>query len=235
MGLFDRKRREVREDAEAGTLSPGAADVLNAIGAHLDLVNSVQAHIARHYGEPFGVMRQSNRDDAIDMHVMPATEDRPRATVITSGMSRRAQPGAPEKYARVELVITLPPDWPLEMSALEDERHWWPFRLLQNLSHLPHAQNTWLGVGDTIPHGDPPQSYADNTDLCCALILQPFLTPQGFNTLQVGDQTVQFLAVVPLYHAEWQYKLDHGTQEFFGRLADGMVTETIDPTRPSTV
>ena len=96
-------------------------------------------------------LRQSPSDDAIDMHVMPPADDRPRATVITSGMSRWPMQGAPENYARAELVIALPPDWPLEHSAFEDERNWWPLRLLQNLSHLPHHSG---GMAALRPH-DP--------------------------------------------------------------------------------
>src|SRR5215218_4743170 len=208
MGFFDRKRRQVREAAEAGEITPGAADVLDAIGAHLDLVAGVNAHITRHFGEPAGVLRQEPRDEAIDMYVMPPTDERPRSTVITSGMSRRPMPGAPENLARTELVIALPPDWPLDQTAFEDERNWWPLRLLQNLSHMPQNTGTWLGVGDTVPHGQP---YADNTSLSCALLLRPFWTPEGFNTLEVGDQTVQFLGVFVLHQDELQYKLDHGT------------------------
>jgi hypothetical protein len=235
MGFFDRKRREARDDAEAGTLSPGAADTLDAIGAHVDLVVAVNTHITTHFGEPFGVLRDSNRTEAIDMYVMPPTETANRSTVITSGMSRRPMQGAPEHAERAELLLSLPPDWPLEMSALDNERHWWPFRLLQNLSHLPHAQDTWLGVGHTIPHGNPPQPYADNTSLCAALLLRPFFPPPGFSTLQSGEHTVNFYGLFLLHPAELQYKLDHTTEEFFDLLAQGGVTETVDITRPSAV
>lgn len=232
MGFFDRKRRREQQDPE---LSQGAADVLAAVGAHLDLITAVNSHISRHFGKPAGILRQSASDDAIDMHVMPPTDHRPRSTVITSGMSRRPMQGAPPKYARAELVIALPPDWPLEQSALQDERNWWPLRLLQNLSHMPHATGTWLGFGHTIPHGDPPQAYADNTSLCCALLLPPVWSPGGFNTLEVGEDTVQFIGVYVIHQDELQYKLEHGTEAIFERFREAEVTEQVDVSRPSVV
>jgi hypothetical protein len=232
MGFFDRKRRK---DSEPPEMSPAAADVVDAIGAHLDLIIAVNTHISNHFGKPFGVMRQGDPNEAIDMHVMPPTDRRPRSTVITSGMSRRPMRGAPDKYARAELVISLPPDWPLEQSALEDERMWWPFRLLQNLAHIPHDHGTWLGFGHTIPHGDPPQPYANNTSLCCALMLPPMRTPPDFDTLQVGEHTVHFLGVYALHQDEMDYKLQHGTEAMFERLRLKEVTELVDITRPSAV
>jgi hypothetical protein len=228
MGFFDRKR----EDGGAPELSPGGEDVLHAIDAHLDLIAAVNTHITSHFGKPAGVLRQGDPAEAIDMHILAPTEERPRFTVVTSGMSRRAMHGAPELYARAELVIALPPDWPLEQSALEDERNWWPLRLLQNLSHMPHATGTWLGFGQTIPHGEP---YAENTSLCCALLLPPVWTPDGFATLTAGEHTVQFLGVYVLHPDELQYKLDHGTEAMFERLRQGQVTELVNLTRPSVV
>ena len=186
MGFFDRKKRRESAENEAPELSQGAADVVAAVGAHLDLIIAVETHISTHFGKPVGVLRPSSSDNDISLHVMPPTPDRPRATVITSGMSRRPMNGAPSNYARAELLLSLPPDWPLEQSAFADERNWWPLRLLQNLSHMPYEQGSWLGFGHTIPHGDPPQPYAENTSLCCALVLPAVWTPPGFNTLEAA-------------------------------------------------
>jgi hypothetical protein len=230
MGFFDRKRRQVREDAEAGELSPGAADVLDAIGAHLDLVTSVNHHITQHFGEPAFVLRDSDRAEFIDLHVMPPAEDGAHATVITSGMSRRPMHGAPAESARAEVLIGLPPTWPLDPDTIKDPQHWWPLQLLANIANLPRAQNIWLGVGDAIPHGRP---YSDTTSLCGALLLRPFFAPPGFSTLQTSEHTVNFYGLFLLHTDELQYRQDHTTDEFFALLAEGGVTEILNPTRPS--
>jgi hypothetical protein len=222
MGLFDRKRR--REDDEAR--EPPPAD------PPLNPINTVEAHIARHYGKPFGVLRQSDAENAIAMHVMAAGDDRPRATVITSGMSRRPMPGAPSSYARAELLLSLPPDWPLEMSAMEDERHWWPLRLLQNLSHMPLNTGGWLGFGHLVPHGGP---YAPNTTFCAALLLPPVWTPDDFTTLETGDIPIRFFGVYVLHPDEVRYHQEHGTEATFERFRQAQVSEQLDLSRPSAV
>lgn len=61
----------------------------------------------------------------------------------------------PEVPRYAELVISLPPFWPLDEQSWRDERHYWPVRLLKTLGRLPHEYDTWLGVGHTIPNGDP--------------------------------------------------------------------------------
>jgi hypothetical protein len=143
--------------------------------------------------------------------------------------------GAVPGYERAELVIALPPDWPLAMQDFEDERNWWPLRLLQNLAHMPQNTGGWIGFGHVIPHGHPPQTYADNTSLCGAVLLPPVLTPPRFSTLTHEDETVHFLGVYTLNREELQYAQDAGGQVMFERLAEGQVTEQVDLARASVV
>lgn len=37
---------------------------------------------------------------------------------------------------RLELMIDLPTDWPLEMESLRDERNFWPIRILKILARF---------------------------------------------------------------------------------------------------
>ena len=79
------------------------------------------------------------------------------------------------------------------------------------LARFPHEYDTWLWYGHSLPNGDPPQHFADNTDLCCALLLAPALVPEEFLALPVSaDKTVHFFGLVPLYAEEVEFKLKHG-------------------------
>ena len=123
------------------------------------LIEAISAHIEAHVGEPEGVYHQQLSPYVhVDIHVVPATDDRPWITLVTSGMSERAMVAPPElgsEFERAELVLALPPDWPVDHESFSDERHYWPFRLLQELAALPHQFNTWLWFGHTVPHGEP--------------------------------------------------------------------------------
>ena len=67
---------------------------------------------------------------------------------------------------RAELLIALPPDWKLDHDSLQDERWYWPIRLLKSLARLPGISDTWLGWGHTVDNQEP---YADNTELSGAI------------------------------------------------------------------
>lgn len=56
--------------------------------------------------------------------------------------------GAPASpYA--ELMICLPPDWPVK-SPMSDRRAYWPVRLLKTIARLPHEYHTWIGAWHSV-------------------------------------------------------------------------------------
>lgn len=142
---------------------------------------------------------------------------------------------APEGYEDsryAELVMCLPPSWPLTDEAFKDERNYWPIRWLKTLARLPHEYGTWLWASHTVPTGDPAQPYADNTKLCCGLLLKPVLFGEGFHRLVVNnDKGIQFLSLVPLYREEMEFKLKAGLDPLLERLDAAGVTELLDVRR----
>ena len=54
------------------------------------------------------------------------------------------------KLERAELVIALPADWKLNQESMQDERWYWPIRLLKALARLPIYNDTWLAWGHTM-------------------------------------------------------------------------------------
>jgi hypothetical protein len=171
----------------------------------------------------------------VDLHVVPPSEERPWYTIVTSGMSEKPMRAPSADLAHAELVMALPPDWPMERESLADERSWWPFRLLQTLAALPHQFETWLWLGHTVPNDDPPEPYADGTRLCGALLAPPQTVPQEFTRLRVGDRDVRFFGVFALHADEMQLKLDEGFEALLEPFAQAGVTELVDPSRPSAL
>jgi hypothetical protein len=203
-----------------------------------ELIEAVGAHIERHVGEPAGVLHQILSPYVhVDIHVVPPSEERPWTTLVTSGMSERAMAAPPElgeEFSRAELVLALPPEWPVDQESFADENVYWPFRLLQDLAALPHRFETWLWHEHTIPNGDPAEPYAPTTSLCCAMLGPPMLNGQEFGRLRLPDgRVVAFLAVYPLHAEEMRLKLEHGSEALIDRFADVGLTELLDPQRPS--
>ncbi len=104
------------------------------------------------------------------------------------------------------------------------------------LARFPHEYETWLGLMHTIPHGDPPQPYAENTFLCGAILLPPVTVEPDFQQLEISpEKTINFYAITALHGDEMDLKLSKGA----GALMEGFdkydVSEIVDPFRPSSL
>jgi predicted Zn finger-like uncharacterized protein len=198
-------------------------------------IEAISGHVEAHLGPVAGVFHELVSDLVhIDVHMVGPSDDRPFHTLVTSGMSDLPMtvPEGADEWRYAELLLSLPPSWPLTEEAFRDERNYWPVRLLKVLARLPHEYNTWLGWGHTVPRGDPPQPFAPNTPLCCALLVQPLLVPDEFVQLRMPDgRTVHFYGVVPVYRQEMEFKLKHGTEALLERFAEAEVCELLDARR----
>lgn len=200
-------------------------------------IEAVSEHIARHIGPVDNVFHELISDLVhVDVHVVNPTAERPYYTLVTSGMSDRPMTVPPEggssPYA--ELMLSLPPDWPLRQEAFEQHENYWPVEMLKFLARFPHEYETWLGWGHTIPNGDPPAPFAENCGFCCVLLLSPILVPEEFLDLKIGDErTISFYSLVPLYREEMDFKLNKGTEALVERFAKKGVSELLDLNRPN--
>jgi hypothetical protein len=189
-------------------------------------------HITRYVGPIDHVLHEPLPETIpIDLHIVAPTPERNYFTLVTAGMSdlpMRVPPGhEDEQYA--ELVMCLPPNWDLSETGLKDARHNWPLHWLKLLARLPHTYGTRLSALHTVPNGDPAQPFAENTDMCCMLILKPFLFGGDFLTLEATpEKTIQLLSVIPIYPEEMTFKLQHGIYELLPKLQAIGLNERLD-------
>ena len=212
--------------------------------AHAD-VGLITAHLEKHLGAGGSVWHELVSDRIhLDIHVSTPTETRPYSVLTTSGMSALPMSlpdNVPEseKWTHGELCIILPPTWPLSQAAFRDDNVYWPIRLLKQLGRLPHAYNTWLSWGHSIPNGDPPEPYAKGPTLCGAIILPPYVLGTEFFELdRPQDQggLIHFFQVIPVHAAEMAFKLEHGIDALVQELAKcSGALDAIDAQRPSAV
>lgn len=220
-----------------GTIAPAAGDVAHADDA------LISAHLERHLGAGGWVWHEMLSDRIhLDIHVSPATNQRPYSVLATSGMSAlpmNLPEGLPhaEKWRHAELCLLLPATWSLEQSSFRDDNVYWPIRLLKQLGRLPHDYNTWLSWGHSVPNGEPPQGYSENTQLCGSIIMPPYVLGTEFFELHHGDdELIHFFQVVPVHAAEMAYKLKHGIDELVNAMASCAGSlDAIDAGRGSAV
>lgn len=200
-------------------------------------IEQIGDHIAKYCGKVEMVFHELISDLVhIDIHWVQPTPQRPYHTLVTSGMSDRpmAVPQGVPQGRFAELMISLPANWPLTEEAFADEANYWPVRWLKILARFPHEYDTWLSWGHTLPNGDPPEPYADNTKLCCAILLSPVMVGEGFAELKIdAEKTIHFYSFVPLYAEEVAFKLQQGADPLVERFAKHRVTELLNINRPN--
>ena len=200
---------------------------------------ALEDHIRLHLGEAAHVYYDMGGGPVhVDVHLIAPSGTQENYLLVTTGMSDRSM-AVPDELERseehqlAELVIALPPDWfPYFPDDVERPERAWPARLLAELALLPHKHDTWLGIGHTIP--SPQGPYHPTTNLRCALLLPPLLTPRAFRQLTLADgRTISFHAVVLLHAEEAQRKLDAGLQALLEVFEQKHITERLDPRRPN--
>ena len=206
-------------------------------------IEAISDHIEKHIGPVTNVFHELISDLIhIDVHIVDPTESRNFYTLVTSGMSDRPM-SAPDEYSACnysELMICLPPDWPMGDEAWKREENYWPIRLLKVLARFPHEYQTWLWSMHTIPNGNPAEPFADNTKLTGALLMPPLTVEEEFYMLPVSnkktsdEKMIHFHALIPLYDDEMNLKLKKGAEALFEGFDRIGVSEILIPNRPSS-
>jgi Suppressor of fused protein (SUFU) len=240
----------------ADELSPGgnevqrhdrrlASDDLTPWGGEAGFVEAIGEHLDRCFGTEGRVVYHELVSDLIhlDVHYVPPSDAFPFQRLVTAGMSSYPMtvPAGFEETSYAELTIALPRHWPLPAApgeethpSVDDETSYWPARLLKTLGRLPHEYATFLWYGHTIPNGDPPEPYADDTGLCGALIAPPLSVPHEFHVLPLEDgRTARFLGVVPIYEDELDLKRSQGWDALADRFDRHRISDVVDKSRPS--
>ena len=254
------EREEGREGGEAYELSPSGNPILRHKPrkmpfqlAHGDSENidRISAHIEKHLGPVDSVFHEILSDLVhVDVHMVKPAPERDCYSLVTSGMSDAPMtvPEGVEALRFAELMIQLPPDWPLDRIAAPpgakgqegdaetaaSERWYWPIRWLKTLARLPHEYDTWLGESHTVPNGDPPEPFADDTKLCGMLVVPPMGASQEFATLKVNeDKTIFFYQLMPIYAEEMDLKLRKGAEALIDRFDRHQISVIVNPRRPN--
>jgi Suppressor of fused protein (SUFU) len=204
----------------------------------VDYANAIGEHIVRHIGPVTDVFHERVSDVVcIDLLVVGPHGERPFHTLVTCGMSDRAMRVPiedPDDLGRVpelryaELLLCLPPEWPLTPEAFQSEDYYWPVRWLKKVARLPHQHDGWLGLGHTIPNGDPPRPLAGNTRFSGWLVDEPVLFPTEVRKLRFEEKAINFYSIVPLYEEEMTLKLRKGSGALSHLLDRARVSELID-------
>ncbi len=158
--------------------------------------------------------------------------------LMTNGLSDYQMP-VPEKYADEafkELYFCLPSYWDLPIDAKgfqenNDPNFTWVYPWITRLSKFLLNNNTWFGHGHTMPCGSEIKPLSANMKQNYFILTRPILLEQELEEIQLKGKKVGFLAIIPLFPDEMDYKQGKGTQKFLRKLVGRNINENLDDYR----
>ncbi len=215
--------------------------------------NLIVDHIQTHLGTGGYLTGSSHPDVNTLILILPPNETRNYATYITIGMSHKPMfvlPDMPDYVAALnrdggmqqamknnyaELVLKLPPDWPIPSmsSGLKNDDFYWPIHRMLELSDYVHEENTFLKHGHTYGY-DKTFTFAKNTKLAGWLFIHPPNYPKKFAKLEVNStKIISFMQLIPLYIEELLFAEEHSSEELIKRLKSAIISDSVDINRPN--
>lgn len=136
-----------------------------------------------------------------------------------------------EEFA--ELYFYLPSYW--DIHAVDNPTMNWVFPWLNRVQLYVQNNATWLGHGHTMPCGKEMQCLSSTMTQNHFIVSKPIACEKFLSPMIVGDKTIHFLALIPLFPDEMDYKQGKGTAKLFDKFRAQGVTEKLDDYRKSTL
>lgn len=157
----------------------------------------------------------------------------PVTIIMTNGLRSYIMP-VPEKwhdYEHVELYFCLPSYW--EWDAINNPQMNWIYPWIQRLSNHVIQKKTWFGHGHTMPCGAEMKPLSATMKQDHFFLSLPILLEEELKPIVLEDKTVNFLAIIPIFKNELDYKHQKGTLKFLQKMKGSGVSEKLDDYRTS--
>ena len=136
-----------------------------------------------------------------------------------------------EEFA--ELYFYLPNYWVI--NDLDNPNMNWVFPWLKRIKEYVQNNNAWLGHGHTMPCGKEMNSLSSTMTQNHFIVSKPIACEKYLQPLLIEGKTIFFLAVIPLFPDEMDYKQGKGTAKLFDKFRHQGVTEKLDDYRKSVL
>ena len=137
------------------------------------------------------------------------------------------------KHKYLELYFELPSYW--SEKDLEDSENSWVFSILSRLKNHVVEKNTWFGDGHTMQANEKNKSIASNMKQNYLMLSEPIHLSEYLKSFSIGTQNIEFLAIIPIFRQEFQYKQAYGTDKLREVFEEREVTERLDEFRQNLV
>jgi hypothetical protein len=157
----------------------------------------------------------------------------PVTIVMTKGLSDYKMPVSPKWEGREfnEIFFCLPTYW--DFDDVSNDNQNWIYTWLFKLENFVREKQTWFGPGHTIPAGNPPASISTTMKQDHFIFLDPMFTEDAMHSMELDGKTIHFLAIVPIFGDEVDYKMVKGTYKVVKKFLNKKFNECLDDYRSS--
>ncbi len=159
----------------------------------------------------------------------------PISILLTNGLSEYKMP-VHEKYSGreyTELFFCIPSYW--DLNEKNNPNRQWPVDWLEKLVNHVKETNSWYGPGHSV------QCYADYKPLSETMkqnhlmLVDPILLAKEMQPILVNEKKVYFLAAMPIFGEEMDYKQGKGTYKLLDKFINKNYNEKLDDFRESVL
>lgn len=159
----------------------------------------------------------------------------PVTVISTCGLSDYNMPVSEKWKGRehTELFFCLPTYWDFEDTS--NPLFNWVYDWIFKLEHFVRERQTWFGPGHTLPCGNPALSLSSKMKQDHFFLIDPIFLNQALEPLKTEGKTIYFLAIVPIFSDELDYKMGKGTHKLIRKLLARKSDERLDDYRVSVL
>ncbi len=132
-----------------------------------------------------------------------------------------------------ELYFLIPSYW--DLSDEQDSNMNWVFDWLSKLKNYISSHDTWLGPGHTLQTGKEMNPISPNMKQNHFILSDPIELTEELAPIQLEGKSIGFLALIPIFADEMDYKQGKGTAKLFAKFALQNITEKLDNFRSTAL
>lgn len=194
-------------------------------------ISALHEQLAHRFGE-HRISVVPTEHDEVPLLLLDLELKTPVTVLLTDGLSERGMlvPEKAQGREHIELYFCLPSYWEWE-DRLNPNTNW-VFKWIQKLAAHLREKDTWFGDGHTIDCRQELSSLMKQNHL---FLSDPILLEYELAPLLLGDKEVFFIAIIPIFPDEMDYKQGKGTLKFKRKLIQQGISEKLDDFRSTAL
>lgn len=132
-----------------------------------------------------------------------------------------------------ELYFYLPSYW--DLNDVDNPLLNWVYSWLERLKNHVISKNSWFGNGHTIATGKKLVPLSDKMLQNHFIFAHAIEFKEELSPILMNNKKIHFLAVIPIFEDEMDYKQGKGTAKLFKKFELANVTEKLDEFRKSVL